>query len=70
PLLPAGSRRSVPPAMLTSLDGEFVAEVGVGIVHHAAAHDAAASVERTVALSAAVRHEFDPTGRLNPGVDV
>lgn len=70
PPLPAGSRRSVPPAMLASLEGEFVAEVGVGIVHHAAPHEAAASVDRTVALSAAIRHEFDPSGRLNPGVDV
>ena len=71
PLLPTGSRRSVPPAMLTTLGGKFVAEVGVGIVHHAEPQAAGAvSVERTVALSAAVRHEFDPTGRLNPGLDV
>ena len=50
---------------------EFVAEVGVGLVHHAEPQPPqAVNLERTVALSAAVRHEFDPSGRLNPGVDV
>ena len=33
--LPDGGRWSIPPAELTSLRGTFVAEVGVGIVHHA-----------------------------------
>ncbi len=70
PSLPTGSRRSVPPAMLAGLTGEFVAEVGVGIVHHSEPSQTAASADRTVALSAAIRREFDPTGRLNPGVDV
>jgi FAD/FMN-containing dehydrogenase len=70
PSLPTGSRRSVPPSMLLSLTGEFVAEVGAGIVHHAEPWQATAASDRTVALSAAIRHEFDPAGRLNPGVDV
>ena len=70
PSLPTGSLRSVPPGMLAGLTGEFVAEVGVGIVHHSESWQAAASPDRTVALSAALRHEFDPAGRLNPGVDV
>jgi len=70
PALPAGSRRSVSPATLTSLTGDFVAEVGVGVVHHADTWPPLAAGERSAALSAAVRHEFDPGGRLNPGTDV
>lgn len=70
PALPVGSRRSVPPTAVTSLDGEFVAEVGVGIVHHSEPQEATIGADRSVALAAAIRHEFDPTGRLNPGVDV
>ena len=34
PALPTGGRWSIPPAELRSLRGTFVAEVGVGIVHH------------------------------------
>ena len=35
PRLPIGSRRSIAPAQLRDLTGEFIAEVGVGVVHHA-----------------------------------
>ena len=35
PPLPSGSRRVVAPSAVGALTGEFVAEVGVGIVHHA-----------------------------------
>ena len=35
PELPAGGRWSIPPERIPELTGTFVAEVGVGIVHHA-----------------------------------
>ena len=67
-------RWSLPPAELRSLSAEsagaFVAEIGVGIVHHSLPppgriHDAA-----TIDLHERITQEFDPRGRLNPGVDV
>jgi glycolate oxidase FAD binding subunit len=70
PGLPAGSRRSIAPSTLGSLTGTFVAEVGVGIVHHAEPWTPPARDTRVVALARAVKAEFDPDGRLNPGVDV
>lgn len=80
PVLPA-QRVTIAPAALGRLhasvgDASFVAEVGVGTVH---LDDAALLPPRLLAgvLSPQVRalrdrmkHEFDPTGRLNPGVDV
>jgi glycolate oxidase FAD binding subunit len=72
PALPQ-HRWSMPPSELRSLadgTGEFVAEIGVGVVHHSRPAPARA-VDATVrALSERIKHEFDPTGRLNPGVDV
>ena len=68
PVLPTGSRRSVKPSDVIGQKGEFVAEVGVGIVHHADPWMPPPADEREAALSSALKHEFDPTGRLNPGV--
>jgi glycolate oxidase FAD binding subunit len=70
PPLPTGSRRSVAPSSLGSLTGSFVAEVGMGIVHHAEQWTAPVRDARVLALAAAVKAEFDPFGRLNPGIDV
>ena len=70
PVLPTGSRRSVAPTAVADLTGEFVAELGVGIVHHAEPWTPLARSERVVALAKAMKAEFDPTGRLNPGIDV
>ena len=71
PELPSGSRRVVPPASIGALTGEFVAEVGVGVVHHAEAVGDSAPRESSVTkLAARIKAEFDPTGRLNPGVHV
>lgn len=70
PPFPTGGRRSVPPSGLASLDGEFVAEVGVGVVHHASPWTTPASDPRVAALAGSLKAEFDPDGRLNPGVDV
>lgn len=67
-------RRSMPPSELTSLRsepvGSFVAEIGVGVVHTAqrpAPVEAAAGIRM---LHERIKREFDPDGRLNPGVDV
>ena len=70
PLLPTGSRRSVPPGTITSQSGTFVGEVGVGVVHHSEPWEAPPRGERVLALAHKLKAEFDPTGRLNPGVDV
>lgn len=74
PQLPTGGRRTSSPTLLSSLTGEFVAEVGVGVVHHvdswADSWVAPARPARVVALARAVKRELDPTDRLNPGVDV
>jgi FAD/FMN-containing dehydrogenase len=70
PELPQGGRWSIPPGRIGELRGSFVVEAGVGIVHH---RDPAppATIDPTVAvLHARIKARFDPTGRLNPGVDV
>ena len=71
PELPSGSRRVVAPAAVASLSGTFVAEVGVGIVHHADPAPVTDPSESSVTkLARRVKNEFDPNGRLNPGVDL
>jgi FAD/FMN-containing dehydrogenase len=71
PALPSGSRRVVAPAAISSLTGEFVAEVGVGVVHHAEPVSGDERLESSVTkLTRRIKAEFDPTGRLNPGVTV
>ena len=67
-------RWSMPPADVFALGahdaGSFVAEVGVGVVHH---HRPAPTspVDPTIqVLHARFKSAFDPRGRLNPGVDV
>jgi FAD/FMN-containing dehydrogenase len=72
PELPA-HRWSVPPSgvrLLADQSAPFVAEIGVGVVHHTRPAPAS-TIDPTVrALHDRIKHEFDPTGRLNPGVDV
>lgn len=63
-------RWSLAPSALGTLEGDFVAEVGVGLVHH---RDRPAS--RPVdpglrVLTQRIKANFDPSGRLNPGVSV
>lgn len=70
PALPTGSRRSVAPAEIAAQLGDFVAEVGVGVVHHAKPWSPPPRSDRATALALAIKSELDPTGRLNPGVDV
>lgn len=73
PALPTGARWSLPPDRLAELadgDGEFVAEIGVGVVHHARPAPAARVDPAVRALHDRIKAEFDPQGRLNPGLDV
>jgi len=70
PALPTGSRRSVSPTEVLRQSGHFVAEVGVGVVHHASPWSPPARDPRVVGLARRVKAEFDPAGRLNPGIDV
>ena len=70
PSLPTGGRWSIPPSELTSLRGTFVAEVGVGVVHHADPPPAVEVSDAVRELNRRIKHNFDPTGRLNPALDV
>ena len=73
PELPA-HRWSMPPADVFSLGaheaGSFVAEVGVGVVHHSRCPPMSPVDPTIQALHARIKSAFDPRGRLNPGVDV
>jgi FAD/FMN-containing dehydrogenase len=70
-------RWSVPPSQIVSSlsqisaqPGEYLAEVGVGIIHlHAAAPPRVVS-QQIFTLHQRIKHNLDPEGRLNPGVDV
>ena len=73
PVLP-GHRWSMPPSSLIALRsaeaGTFVAEIGVGVVHDTRLQVRPAPDQETVELHGRIKFEFDPCGRLNPGVDV
>jgi glycolate oxidase FAD binding subunit len=47
--------------------GAFVAEVGVGVVHHTAAPSPRPIAPELAALRRRVKVALDPSGRLNPG---
>lgn len=67
PEVPAGGRASVAPDALGDLEGRFIAQIGVGVVHleHAPRERA---IDPVVArLNRRIKTAFDPTGRLNPG---
>jgi FAD/FMN-containing dehydrogenase len=70
--LPKGGRWSVAPSEIPHLvgTGRFVAEIGVGVVHHEHPQPPRRVDPTIVDLHRRLKHEFDPDGRLNPGVDV
>ena len=70
PGLPSGGRWSLPPSRLRDLTGTFVAEIGVGVVYHADPAPVPVVGEHVRELHRRLKHNFDPAGRLNPGVDV
>jgi len=74
PPLPDAARWSLPAAELAVLrdhePGTFVAEIGVGIVHHTRPAPVGVPDGAVADLHHRIKAEFDPTGRLNPGVAV
>lgn len=70
PELPTGGRWSIAPSEVGSLAGRFVVEVGVGVVHHVDAAPPRPVRDGVRQLHRRLKANFDPTGRLNPGVDV
>lgn len=70
--MPTGGRWSIPPRDIRNLvgTGRFVVEVGVGIVHHELPAPERRVDVAVTELHRRVKARFDPTGRLNPGVDV
>jgi glycolate oxidase FAD binding subunit len=72
PELPA-HRWSVAPSAIADLRHDpdpFVAEIGVGVVHHGRRAVRREPDAAIAALSRRIKDAFDPTGRLNPGLDV
>jgi FAD/FMN-containing dehydrogenase len=71
PVMPSGGRWSLAPHRLGELrgTGAFVAEIGVGVVHHEHPAPAREADPAVVDLHRRIKHQFDPDGRLNPGVD-
>ena len=71
PALPDAHRWSVAPSSLRSLTvtGAFVAEIGVGVVHRSDFAQPRKADAAIAALHKRLKNEFDPTLRLNPGVE-
>lgn len=74
PGLPDVGRWSIPAAELPTLRdepvGSFVAEIGVGIVHHSRPAPVRPADPAIADLHDRIKRRFDPTGRLNPDVAV
>jgi len=63
-------RWSLRPSELASLDGRFLAEVGVGVVHRDVPQPSRQVDPAVVDLHRRIKANFDPTGRLAPGRSV
>jgi FAD/FMN-containing dehydrogenase len=71
PPVPSGGRWSIPPGSFRELTGDFIVEIGVGVVHHAESTLPPRRLDpAVVSLHRRIKEQFDPSGRLNPGVDV
>jgi len=69
PDLPTGGRWALRPAELPSLPalgGRFVAEVGVGIVHHESPPPVGPVDAAVREVERRIKHELDPDGRFGP----
>lgn len=73
PSLPTEHRWSLPPSVmrdeLVGSNDRFVAEIGVGVVHSTVPRQVAEPHGPVADLHRRIKQQFDPTGRLNPGVD-
>ncbi len=72
PELPPNRWSSAPDSLatLTSQPGRFVAEIGVGVVHHERPAPLRTVDPAIVELHDRIRRSIDPAARLNPGRDV
>jgi len=52
-----------------TITGVFVAEIGVGVVHRSDLAQPRKADAAIAAVHKRLKHEFDPTLRLNPGVE-
>ncbi|WP_158412102.1 FAD-binding protein [Ilumatobacter nonamiensis] len=73
PNLSGRHRWSFPPAELVDLrdaePGSFVAEIGVGVVHRREVAPDRRPDPAIRSLHDRIKNQFDPTARLNPGID-
>lgn len=73
PELPTTHRWSVAPSDAVraahEVGGSYVVELGVGIVHHTAPAPVARPDPAVRLLHDRIKQQYDPAGRLNPGVD-
>ncbi|WP_420443989.1 FAD-binding protein [Candidatus Poriferisodalis sp.] len=70
PSIPAAGRESMKPSelrALTGTPGEWIAEVGVGLVHRPEPVPPGAVAPTNAALMTELKRKLDPEGRLNPG---
>lgn len=70
PPRPNGGRWSIPPGEWSTLTGRYLVEIGVGVVHHESPAPPRVVAPELRELHRRIKERFDPSGRLNPGVDV